>query len=335
MNKKLLKSMLLTTLLLFLLPASSALAANTVQVTLPTFDVTLNGQTTSNAYSKHPLIVYKDITYFPMTYYDCRLLGLKTTWTMEDGLGISKNDDYFYEYARDINNQKNAEKQRATIANGKITVNGTIIDNSKEEYPLLLFRDVTYFPLTWRFAVDEFDWLYSFDHENGLMISNDAVKLENPEQWSEQFQGYIASMYDFYEPFTVSDVYPRTGTYSKTMIYSSSSSIEFYNPTKHDVQIKELPPFQYRISKTINNHNELVYWKLSPNYIGDMKAYSLMSYDFGHEYLLNASPGTYQTELIIPEVCTYQIATFDETLYGPIRIWGPNFNSTATIQLTK
>ena len=71
MHKKLLATTLLSAFLLTLSPMPQALAADTVQVTLPSFSVTLNGQTTGNDYSKYPLLVYKDITYFPMTYYDC------------------------------------------------------------------------------------------------------------------------------------------------------------------------------------------------------------------------------------------------------------------------
>ncbi len=84
-----------------------------------------------------------------------------------------------------MNNSKNARKQTARIADGKITVNGKVIDNSKEEFPLLVFRDVTYFPLTWRFAVSEFGWDYRFNQQEGLVIDNDKVKPENPEekQW--------------------------------------------------------------------------------------------------------------------------------------------------------
>lgn len=183
MCKKIIAASLLSAFLLVTLPMSQAWAANTVQVTLPGFTVTLNGQSTSNEYSKYPLIVYKDITYFPMTYYDCRLLGLKTDWTAETGLVIDKNEDYFYEYLREVNNSKNARKQTAKIADEKITVNGKVIDNRKEEYPLLVFRDITYFPLTWRFAVNEFGWDYHFDQKDGLVIKNDKVKLENPEEW--------------------------------------------------------------------------------------------------------------------------------------------------------
>ena len=47
-----------------------------------------------------------------------------------------------------------------------------------EPYPLLTFRDVTYFPLTWRFAVDMFHWEYSFDSENGLVINSANHKIK-------------------------------------------------------------------------------------------------------------------------------------------------------------
>jgi len=43
---------------------------------------------------------------------------------------------------------------------------------------------VTYFPLTWRFAANEFGWDYRFNQQEGLVIANDKVKLENPEKWT-------------------------------------------------------------------------------------------------------------------------------------------------------
>ncbi len=47
---------------------------------VPTFDVTFNGIKVESSFRQFPLLVYKDITYVPMTYYDCRFLGLKTDW---------------------------------------------------------------------------------------------------------------------------------------------------------------------------------------------------------------------------------------------------------------
>lgn len=153
-------------------------------VKVPACKVTFNGQEVDSANRAYPLLQFRDITYFPMTYDDCRFLGLTTDWddnskrltikkeTVEnaeynpytwDGYNVST-----YVYAEgldgvysDVNNCK-----------FEIVVNGKEVINSEEEYPLLLFRNVTYFPLTWRFAVEEFGWEYSYDEANGLVINS-------------------------------------------------------------------------------------------------------------------------------------------------------------------
>ena len=164
-----------TALLAMGLYAAPAMAAD-VTVNLPSFPVTLNGVTMEQSKSQYPMLVYKDITYVPMTWEDTRLLGLESGWTQQGGLVISK--------AANVQDQKtaqnayrpykaanaNAGSYKAVTAGGKITVNGKSITNSSEQYPLLVFRDVTYFPLTWRFAVTEFGWDYSFDSKKGLVI---------------------------------------------------------------------------------------------------------------------------------------------------------------------
>ena len=165
-------AMILCTALLGLgIYVSPALAAN-VTATLPTFPVTLNGISMQQSHSQYPLIVYKDITYVPMTWHDCRLLGLESEWNKQTGLVISKSGNAdASKYKPYKQNAANAQKQTASIATGKITVNGKKINNASEPYPLLVFRDVTYFPLTWRFAVDEFGWDYHFDKKTGLTIA--------------------------------------------------------------------------------------------------------------------------------------------------------------------
>lgn len=155
------------------LPAGTVTAGQNVQVTIPTFEVSLNGVGIDNSYSQYPPIVYKDITYFPMTYYDCRFLGLESAWDNSRGLAIVKTDVNwgYHKYKTSV---KNGPAYNAQVAPFRITVNGKEIDNSSEKHPLLLFRSVTYFPLTWRFAVDEFGWKYSFDQNNGLVINSSA-----------------------------------------------------------------------------------------------------------------------------------------------------------------
>lgn len=146
---------------------------NSLMVTIPKFDVTINGKVKNNAYAKYPYITYNDITYFPMTYKGARFLGLECNWSQASGLVIKKNalvksnvnDD-------EMQSSANYEAYTALPATGEITINGKKIDNSAEAYPVIIFRDVTYFPLTWRFAVTEFGWEYNFTMENGLVINS-------------------------------------------------------------------------------------------------------------------------------------------------------------------
>ena len=163
-------------LLMLGLSATPAMAQNAAAA-LPTFPVTLNGVVMEQQYAQYPLLVYKDITYVPMTWEETRLLGLETSYTQADGLDVYKaaivqeQAVLQGEYEPYTVTKANDKKHQAIVATGKIAVNHKSINNGSEEYPLLLYRDITYFPLTWRFAVDEFGWDYSFDHTNGLVIT--------------------------------------------------------------------------------------------------------------------------------------------------------------------
>ena len=93
-------------------------------VTLPSFDVTFGEEEVDSSYRQFPLIVYKDITYVPMTYYDCRYLGLKTDWNGETRtLSIEQTPincayrDYKWEW-------KNSKNNKASVCDFNIIVNG-------------------------------------------------------------------------------------------------------------------------------------------------------------------------------------------------------------------
>lgn len=158
-------------------PAYAAIGSTSVTVTLPTFKVALNSVNMDNRYSKYPLIVYKDITYFPMTYSDCRFLGLESNWKgNQEGLLIDATD-ITAAYSPYNTNVRNASSSKATIPTFPIKINGKLSNNNMEKYPILIFRDITYFPITWKFAVDEFGWDYSFDSNNGLVITSHNIHL--------------------------------------------------------------------------------------------------------------------------------------------------------------
>lgn len=158
--------------------ASISFAQQTVSVSLPTFKITMNNIKIDNNERLYPIIVYKDITYVPMTYRDSRFLGLETKWSFEEGLQVNKiNTTINYNPDRGY---AGTVPEKAIIPESRIRVNGKEIYNKSESYPLLLFRDITYFPLTWRFMVDEFGWTSSFDAVNGLIINSSSDKISYP-----------------------------------------------------------------------------------------------------------------------------------------------------------
>ena len=134
----------------------------------------MNDVRIDNGERLYPIIVYRDITYVPMTYNDSRFLGLETKWEAATGLQVNKiTSQTAYNPNRGF---AGAYLENAVLPDFRIRVNGKEIDNNSEVYPLLVFRDITYFPLTWRYMVDEFGWTSSFDAANGLVISSKGTK---------------------------------------------------------------------------------------------------------------------------------------------------------------
>ncbi len=162
-----------------------------VNVSIPTFTVNLNGAQVTSQTREYPLIVYNDITYFPMTYHDSLYLGLVPEWdnaTSTFSVSKSNASGEYYSYATSTVNKKN---DKAEICAFNVVVNGKSINNKTEQYPLLVYRNVTYFPLTWRFAVDEFGWNYSFTTENGLVINSSGTSIPVMPAPSNPAEDYI------------------------------------------------------------------------------------------------------------------------------------------------
>ena len=147
----------------------AARAADAVRVTLPRFRVTLCNQTIDPAKEEYPFLVYKDITYLPLTYYGCRLLGLYAKWSWETGLIVS-DAGATGAYQSSPRVSRNSGALTAQKATGAITICNKSIENNREEYPFLLFRDVTYLPMTWANMHDLLGCDYRWDAKNGLVI---------------------------------------------------------------------------------------------------------------------------------------------------------------------
>lgn len=169
---------ILTLLFTLTIPQILFASPREVSVTLPDFNVTFNGTKIENAYRQYPLIVYKGITYFPMTYYDTRFLGVETTWSRTEGLDI-KQTGVTAAYRDNRSAAANKKTLTATVRAGDLQLNGKVIRSADQgQYPFLTFRDVTYFPLTWNYAVNEFGWSYQFDSKTGLSIVSTNPKVK-------------------------------------------------------------------------------------------------------------------------------------------------------------
>lgn len=247
LRKKLFKLVVIMAICFGLLavPVEQTLAVEkTVQVTLPNFTVQLNGNKVDNHYRQYPLIVYKDMTYVPMTWFDSRLLGLKTDWSPKDGLTISE-DQVTTSYEPYKTKQKNSKSQKATIPTFKITVNGKQINNTKEEFPLLKFRNVTYFPLTWKFAHDEFGWEYVWDKAKGLTINsnNPQVRTVNlPTYAGENDVALFKGYYYFVETKgSINNIYraPENNPIKKQLIYSYNGESTYGFPKWVNFEVRD------------------------------------------------------------------------------------------------
>lgn len=199
--------------------------AQNVKVKIAPFYTQIEDVSVDNRYVEYPLITYKDITYFPMTHDLCAMLGLSTGFDSKKGLFITKK--YFdVDYTPNLfggsaTNYYNAEYD-AVIPSYPVYLNGIKIDNTKEEYPLINFRDITYFPMTWRFAYEELnfdiDWSlenYSFilkrgdnysmayaykaDEKNAYLTDKIDVYEERPNEYGDISYHLMYSYWTFYE----------------------------------------------------------------------------------------------------------------------------------------
>jgi len=156
--------------------------AEEVLVEIPEFDVSVNGHIIDTQHSQYPVLRYNGITYFPMTSDYLNGIGLKLTFSNESGLTIKSGaiSGTFTENFLGASNKLGA-KTSAQIASFRISVNDKIIDNNTEEYPILSYKNVTYFPMTWRFAVTEFGWQTKWDDNTGfgIIVGNETVNTAN------------------------------------------------------------------------------------------------------------------------------------------------------------
>ncbi len=155
----------------------TASAQQNVSVQIAPYYTEIDYMSVYNPAVEFPLITYKDITYFPMTYNLCARLGIATGYDQNAGLYITRHsvptDGSVTGFFGGIGNNSYGTYYDAVIPEYPVYLNGIRIDNSKEEYPLINFRGITYFPMTWRFAVEELGFTTEWSEENGFKLYRD------------------------------------------------------------------------------------------------------------------------------------------------------------------
>lgn len=158
-----------------------ASALESVQVQIAPFKTQISDIAVYNYGVEYPIITYKDISYIPMTYNLCKKLDIQAGFDPDKGLYIVKLSESMPTarvencFGEAVVNSAD-EDYTAYLPEYPIYLNGIKIDNKAEEYPVLNFRGITYFPLTYRFCENDLKLMTSFSEERGLVVS----------KWSEQ-----------------------------------------------------------------------------------------------------------------------------------------------------
>ena len=169
-------------------------SAETLNVSVPKYEIEVNGQVIENTYREYPFLEYNDILYFPLSHNMCSFAGLETHYGKK---GYNENSPcLFYVGKRDqreknfseiVSNQQNVsgDFHKTYIVKYDVYIQSQKY-NSEKRYPVVNFRGVTYIPLVWDVAVKLFDWECSFDGKVYVINTEKAVrpKLDYMTLWS-------------------------------------------------------------------------------------------------------------------------------------------------------
>ncbi len=313
-KKSILAVLLAFVLALPLMPLTQVEAASSVRVNLPYFPVKINGQTMDLAHSQYPFLYYKDMTYLPLTWNNLQALGLRYGWSEEEGLKVSSNRDYPPPVsetppAQDLMEANNSGRiYTAQVAQGPIRISNASIDNWNEPYPFLMFRDVTYMPLTWHFVHDLLQLDIRWSEEEGLHLIGGQHVLGSVIGEDDEAL-YFQSMY-----YAVPQ--KRMLRMDKTDFGLQWKSEKEEEALRTDLLSKDVP-YAGKPAKLLRKDRDLYY--------GDVKIYTLTDGDLQESDTWGAPVHTY-TEYAAGE----DAVIITVNLRISIAVIGPNYGTTYT-----
>ena len=152
-----------------------------LNVTKAPSKIVINDQTVSESL-RYPFILYKNITYFPLTYQNCLFAGLECDFDSKGGeleiKQVAPSEGYEPELGE-------PSSLTAVPIPFEVSLNGSSL--VRRTTPPLLCNGVTYIPLTWDIAVEEFGWSLNFvpDDNGGVLTIDTAPTPQEPASVEE------------------------------------------------------------------------------------------------------------------------------------------------------
>lgn len=195
---------LFISVIVLILSVPTAFAGSgSVRVQIAPWDTRLDNISVYNGAAEYPFLLYKGITYIPLTAKVCARLGLMAEFDTEEGLYITSAHLPYIEAETGVfggtATNYYGKKYSAVIPSYPIYLNGIRVNSYKEDYPFLNFRGITYLPMSWHFAVEELNLSFEFKKEqnsftvygrNGTNYWTNIGTLDGKIALSVQKEGY-------------------------------------------------------------------------------------------------------------------------------------------------
>lgn len=179
--------------------SAKASAEELIHVKIAEFPIHINYENfnteTANEmlYYDYQMFLYKDITYFPLSYYNCNLVGI--TVSLEDNRLIVEKavsttaSKFKSERLGESVFKKSFKVEKAPF---KVLFNGNEYKN--EDYPILFYKNITYIPLTWQVVCEIFGWEFSFDENGMLLYTQSHYYTSSGDSYFEKAENYTKSI---------------------------------------------------------------------------------------------------------------------------------------------
>lgn len=164
--------------------------AKEVTAKLPDYSITINGQAIDNQYEQHPFLMYRNITYFPLTEENKQFVGLKSavherTWRdpAHTVVYIGRDERSSDQWVSEHREEPNPRSLTVTLLNNRMvgdhyfyvalnTFTGEFQFGDEMAYPLITYGNTLYLPLTWQIVVEDLGWQYAYTKKEGLIIDS-------------------------------------------------------------------------------------------------------------------------------------------------------------------